>query len=337
MSSHTLIELIVIALVAIGLIGSFSEKEKPQTPRFRPAPEREAQPRRPSIPERRAPEQRQPEARAPDTRPPDTRAPDTRPPDTRAPDTRPPEGSRRLAPPAPGDPMIEVPVSDEKRNSTGTAFSLDARGVWMTARHVADGCDRMFVLSGPREGYRVRSVYIHASADIAILRTDRGAPHVALTTEAPRTEQTGYHFGYPKGEPGAVQSTLIGRATMRARGRYNTSEPVLVWADRVRVPESEDHLGGISGGPAFDSTGRVNGVTVAGSTRRGRVFTADMSSVRAAMTRANVTPSGESGAERPRLSSSSWVQDGADLRRKLSVAKVVCLVESPGNFRGRTF
>jgi hypothetical protein len=330
MSSHALIGLVVVALIAIGLIGRFGERERPQTPRFRPAPERaaperEAQPRRP-LPEARLPEQRPPESRPPETRPPETRPPDNR-----------VDGNRRLAPPSAGDPTIDVPVGSDKRSSSGTAFSLDPRGVWVTARHVADGCDRIFVLSGPREGYRVRSVYVHASADIAILRTDRGAPHLALTSEAPRIEQLGYHFGYPKGEPGAVQSTLIGRATMRARGRYNTSEPVLVWADRVRVPESEDHLGGISGGPSFDATGRVNGVTVAGSTRRGRIFTADMSSLRAALARANVTPTGESGAERPRLSASGWVQDGAELRRKLAVAKVVCVVEERNNFRGRSF
>jgi S1-C subfamily serine protease len=234
---------------------------------------------------------------------------------------------RVLPPPRASDPAFEVPIPHEPQSSSGTAFALDNRGTWMTARHVADGCSRIFILTGPREGYRVRDRYIHPVADVAVLRTDRGAPPLTFSDAEPRTEQTGYHFGYPKGQPGAVLTTLLGRANMRASGRYRTSEPVLVWAERERVPESEDHLGGISGGPAFNASGLVIGVTVAGSMRRGRVFTADMSSVRAALARANVTPVSAETAEKPELRRGNWVEEGAALRRKLTVAKVICLVE----------
>jgi hypothetical protein len=128
-----------------------------------------------------------------------------------------------------------------------------------------------------------------------------------------------------------VLTTLLGRANMRASGRYSTSEPVLVWAERERVPDGDEHLGGISGGPAFNANGLVIGVTVAGSMRRGRVFTADMSSVRAALARADVNPVSLESAEKPQLRSGNWVEEGAALRRKLSVAKVICLVEgAPG-------
>jgi S1-C subfamily serine protease len=236
---------------------------------------------------------------------------------------------RPLAPPSPSDPAIDIAVPRDPQSSSGTAFSLDPRGVWMTARHVADGCNRIFVLTGPRVGYIARQVYIHPTADIAILRTDRGAPHVALERADPRFNQTAFHFGYPRGEPGAVLSNLIGRATLRARGRYSTSEPVLVWAERERVPEGDEPLGGISGGPVFDTAGRIIGVTVAGSTRRGRVFTADMSSMRAALSRAGVSPADETTATIPRVDTRNWVRVGAELRQRLTVAKVVCLVDRP--------
>jgi S1-C subfamily serine protease len=244
---------------------------------------------------------------------------------------------RPLPAPSRADPTVEIAVPAEARSATGTAFSLDGRGLWMTARHVADGCSRIFVLVTARSGYLTRSVYVHPTADVAILRTDKGAPHVAFSREEPRFNQTAFHFGYPKGEPGAVVSTLIGRATMRARGRYNTNEPVLVWAEKERVPEGDEHLGGISGGPVFDTTGRVIGTTVAGSTRRGRVFTSDMSSIRAAIQRANVTPAAESTATIPGVNLRNWVQVGAALRGKLTVAKVVCLVDQPQGWRPRNF
>ncbi len=291
MRSSYLTFIVIVLLVGIGVLGQMGEFKR-ETPRYEP--ERpQVQPRRPR------------------------------------PDEPKPDGMRPLAPPAATDPMIEISVPLEAKSATGTGFSLDGRGVWMTARHVADGCSRIFVLTGPRVGYLTRSVYIHPSADVAILRTDRGAPHIAFARDEPRVNQTGFHYGYPHGEPGAVRSMLIGRATMRARGRYNTNEPVLVWAERQRIPESDESLGGISGGPVFDVTGHVIGTTVAGSVRRGRVFTTDISSLREALRRANVALASESSAQLPHPTASSWVEIGDALRAKLTVAKVVCLVDQP--------
>lgn len=291
--------LVVVALVAIGVLGQMGSFT-PETPRYEPERPRTPTPRRPL-----------PEAR--------------------------PDGSRPLAPPSSTDPVVDVEVSQRQQSSTGTAFSIDPRGVWITARHVADGCGRIFVLNTPRSGFLVRNVYVHPTADVAILRTDRGAPYVSLSGDQPRQGQTAYHFGYPKGEPGAVVSTLIGRATMRARGRYATNEPVLVWAERDRVPDGDEHLGGISGGPVFDAAGRIIGTTVAGSQRRGRVFTSDMASVRAALQRANAAPADAGNAVAPRIDSRNWVQVGAELRARLTVAKVVCVVEQPQGVRPRAF
>ena len=283
--------LIIVVLLIVQVIGRMAGSDKPRTPRYSPTPERV-------------------EARRPLPQPREAR----------------PDGTRALAPPASSDPIVEVPVAGA-RTSVGTAFSLDGRGTWMTARHVADGCSRIGIVTAPRVAMRVQSVYIHPSADLAVLRTERGAPHVAFSPDQLRVGATGYHFGFPKGEPGAVQSSLLGRATLRSRGRYVVSEPVVVWAERERVPESDDHLGGISGGPAFDTSGRVIGVTVAGSARRGRVFTTDPSSMHAALGSANVTPGAESVAVRPRLTAGTWIDEGAALRRNLSVAQVVCLVD----------
>jgi len=308
MRSGFLTLLVVLGLVAVGVLGQLGTFT-PETPRYEPQRPQAPTPRRPN-----------PEAR----------------PDSPRPDAR-PDGSRPLGPPTPGDPAVDIQVPDKQQSSSGTAFSLDPRGIWMTARHVADGCSKIYVLTGPRVGHVVRNTYVHATADVALLRTDRGAPHVALSPDSPRAQQTGYHFGYPKGEPGAVVSTLIGRATMRARGRYATNEPVLVWAERDRVPDGDEHLGGISGGPVFDAAGRIIGTTVAGSTRRGRVFTSDMSSVRAALQRANVTPADPASAVSPRLDTRNWVQIGTELRQRLTVAKVICLVEQPQGVRPRSF
>ena len=48
------------------------------------------------------------------------------------------------------DPAFTVDVG-AKGNSTGTAFSIRDEGVWFTARHVVDGCDRIGLQTGHRK------------------------------------------------------------------------------------------------------------------------------------------------------------------------------------------
>ena len=235
-----------------------------------------------------------------------------------------PRGGRALPPPSQRDPAVFVEISEEKRNSSGTAFSISANGVWMTARHVADGCERIFILTAPRKGMRVRRVYIHPDADVAILKTDRGAPPLAFSAAVLRIGQDGFHMGYPKGRPGDVNSLLMGRSVMRVRGRYRTAEPVVAWVERVRIPDSSGGLGGISGGPAFDQFGRVIGVNVAGSKRRGRVFTAAPRSIRAAMQRAGFSPPGDARPAFSEIDRKNFSDVGRRLRRTLQIAKVLC-------------
>ena len=215
------------------------------------------------------------------------------------------------------------PFPTGKSNSIGTAFSLDRRGIWMTARHVVDGCARVLIVTGPRRGVRVRQTYIHPRADLAVLQTRGGAPAVPFTRQTLRRGQTGYHFGYPKGEPAAIQSTLIGRRRMRSVGRYNVTEPVVAWADRVRVPDSYGGLGGISGGPAMDGRGEIIGVTVAGSKRRGRIFTTALTSIAAALERSGAAAE-RGGGRRGAIDGRNFAEVGAGLRKRLTVALVYC-------------
>jgi serine protease Do len=243
-------------------------------------------------------------------------------------------GGRRGSLPGGGDVLVNIP--QKTGSAIGTAFSIDDRGTWFTARHVADGCQKLYVItgrtnSGRRKGLRVQKIYIHRSADLAVMQTKGGRPIIALTSKGPRQGMAGYHFGFPAGKPASVSSTLIGRRTMRSRGRYRADEPVLVWAERVRVPDSYGGLGGISGGPALDAQGRLIGVTVAGSKRRGRVFTTAMSSVQAALSRARVSARTGSKEGSRRITDRNFSDYGNRLRRRLSVALVYCLVPRTGS------
>ncbi len=219
-----------------------------------------------------------------------------------------------------------VKIGQEKRSSSGTAFSIDPSGVWMTARHVVDKCPKVYILTAPRQGMLVQRVYIHPRADIAFLRTRKGAPAVKFSSASLRFGQSGYHFGYPKGRPGDVSSRLIGRRVMRSVGRYRVSEPVIAWADRVRVPDTWGGLGGISGGPAFNSNGRIIGTTVAGSKRRGRIYTTAPLSIVKAFKRAKIALKRGVGRTREPIADDRFTNVARAMRRRLTVAKVICLV-----------
>src|SRR5690606_17415799 len=113
-------------------------------------------------------------------------------------------GGDPLPPPSRRDPVVEIELG-AKQNSTGTAFAV-APGVWMTARHVADGCDRVGIVIGPRKAARGGEVLVHANADLALFRAQVRAAPVAIGGDDLRIGQAGYHFGFPRGEPGSLRS-----------------------------------------------------------------------------------------------------------------------------------
>lgn len=231
------------------------------------------------------------------------------------------------------DPAFTVDVGD-KGNSTGTAFSIRDDGVWFTARHVVDGCDRIGLQVAARRAARVERVKVHPQADIAVLWTRGGKPAIAITRDELRINQTGYHVGYPEGRPGQVVSSLIGRRNMKTVGRYRQTEPVVAWVERARHPATES-LGGLSGGPALNAAGEIIGVTVAASKRRGRVFTTAPVTMEAMLSLAEVQPEGRpsGGLTAQGPSEADYVRYGDLLRSDLTVAKVLCLVDGPSRRR----
>lgn len=225
--------------------------------------------------------------------------------------------------PVPGGPEIQIELGP-KRDSSGTAFSI-GRGLWMTARHVADGCAKVGLVTGPRRGIRGGEVVVHQNADLALFRAPVRANPVAVADADPTIGQAGYHFGFPQGQPGALRSSLLGRSVLRTSGRYSIREPVLVWAEIQRVPDRDEPLSGISGGPVFDAAGRLVGVHVAGSVRRGRSFTTAPRSMRELWAGAGVTPATVGPV--PALNAGDFAAVGERLRKDLVVAKAICVTE----------
>lgn len=246
-----------------------------------------------------------------------------------------PETGSFLPPPSQYDPAVLVEVGPVA-SGMGSAFAISPDGWWLTARHVVDGCQAVGLIVSRGAAVRVIDVKRAQFADIALLRTedltpegDEDAPArraLSLDTSERRFQigQRAFHVGFPQGRPGEAYSRLIGRETLIARGRYNLEEPVLAWAELGRTSGLRGSLAGISGGPAIASNGQVIGITVAESSRRGRIYTASPASILRLLRVEQVEAQGTPGE---RLTPDNYGQESDDLRRTLAVAQVVCVAQ----------
>ncbi len=221
------------------------------------------------------------------------------------------------------DPTITVDVPSGAGPGAGTAFSISAGGMWMTARHVVEGCAHTAIVVGPGQGVAAE-VRIDPHGETAVLITQGGAPALPIAPrDSLRHGMTAFHAGFPQGHPGQVSSRLLRRETLVLRGRRTRHESVLAWSesdDEGPIPPS---LAGLSGAPALDSQGRVIGVTIAQSRRHGQIYTTTPTALRMAIIRAHIEPA--TGARAAPMSPGSYSRISAVLRGNLRIVPVVCL------------
>ncbi len=228
-----------------------------------------------------------------------------------------------LGPASPFDPAVVVEVSEKAEPAAGTAFSIADRGVWVTARHVVDGCAKVAIVVAQGRGVAAK-VSIDPTGEAAILTTEGGASPLPLGLDrALHRGDRAYHPGFPQGHPGEATSRLLGRENLVVRGRGARTEPVLVWAETGRTDRLTGTLGGLSGAPALDGAGRVVGVTVAESPRRGRIYTTAPETLTHALTATREHASSFAVGEVVTTGNYGIVAD--TLRRDLRVAQVICL------------
>ncbi|KQW86340.1 S1 family peptidase [Brevundimonas sp. Root1279] len=228
-----------------------------------------------------------------------------------------------LGPVTPFDPAVTVNAPDIPfQPASGTAFSIAQEGVWVTARHVVEGCRRPAIMVGGDRAVAA-DVRLAPQADMAVLLTAGGPPALPVAADAPMHKgQRAFHPGFPQGRAGEVTSRLLGRETLRVRGRGQRDEPVLAWAEVGRTDQLDGTLSGLSGAPVLDRQGRVVGVTIAESPRRGRIYTTAPDTFAPALR-------GVQRADEPLMGRTVDIENygivADELRRDLRVAQVVCL------------
>lgn len=233
----------------------------------------------------------------------------------------------QLPPPSALDNRILIQV-EEPKSGIGTAFALDDRGRWLTARHVVDGCDEVGILYGRNTYIPADEIIKDETTDLAIITTSSSQIATPLKLDEDlKIGQAGYHVGYPQGRPGEVSSRLLSRSKLISRGYRRGEEPVLAWVEMGRTRGLVGSLGGLSGGPVFDEKGTVRGVIVAESPRRGRIYTAAPSAVAAFLEKRGITPVADAGKDQQTFSAGSYDQSADYARRNLQVVKVACAIE----------
>lgn len=219
---------------------------------------------------------------------------------------------------SPRDQSVLVDI-DTPESGVGTAFVVDDKGTWVTARHVVDSCDKVGLRIGASRGM-VTEMGLSNNSDTAVLRSKWKRRPLPMDLDSERrVGEYGYFFGFPQGRPGEVVGSLIGRHRLVTRGRYNTNEPILAWSEVGRTRNLFGSLGGLSGAPVLDQDGEVMGVVAAESPRRGRVYSVAPRNLKDLIPKGAPLPAEPILAER-------YDKHADAYRRERRIAQVICIV-----------
>jgi len=232
-----------------------------------------------------------------------------------------------LAPASQFDEQILI-QAQTPQDGVGTAFAVNSDGFWLTARHVVEGCRDvgLFMRSGTGRYVAAKDIRIDGSSDLALISTTTSTNPVRFSLDSVlRVGAKGFHVGFPQGNPGEVVSQLHSRSSLVSGGGRHGREPVLTWAEMGRTRGLDGSLGGMSGGPVYDSKGGVRGVVLAESTRRGRIYSAAPNAIKAFLAAQGVEFA--SGGQSRRIEIENYGREADRARRIGQVVKVACRVK----------
>lgn len=226
-----------------------------------------------------------------------------------------------------GEGEVRVPKS-LLPSETGTAFSVAQSGVWLTARHVVQDCRQVAVIVAAGRGV-VAEVRLDPHNDVAVLLTQGGSPPLPMANLLPAEAGIlAFHPGFPRGSAGEVASRYLGQQALQGRGRAGHDQAVLSWAEVGRTEGLSGSLAGLSGAPALDAAGRVVGVTLSETPRRGKIYSTRPASLAAALRLAGPVAGNEGaldGAIGEPITVENYGRVADGLRRDLRVVRVACL------------
>jgi serine protease Do len=154
--------------------------------------------------------------------------------------------------------MPNVPDGGGRPRSTlaqGSGFFISGDGYLVTNGHVVSDSQSVEVETDDQKTYKARVVGTDSKTDIALLKIDGRSdfPYVVFAEGIPEVGDWVLAVGNPYGLGGTVTAGIVS-----ARGRDIGTSP---YDDFIQIDAPVNK--GNSGGPAFDETGKVVGVTTA--------------------------------------------------------------------------
>ena len=217
--------------------------------------------------------------------------------------------------------------SSRNQSSSGTAFYL-GNNLWMTARHVINECKEVYLKNDNKNSF-IEKILIHPNSDLALFSNNNLIPEKFEIGK--EISKFAFSSGYPAGKPGDVALEFAGFMAMEARS-YNILEKHSIYAVLEKNPRNLLSFGGISGGPAFDSSGNINGVVVAEFTRRGLLGVVGIDQINWLLSASNnhsdflnINSNTELNLINLEINRKNYLKKGAELRRNKSISKVICL------------
>ncbi len=161
---------------------------------------------------------------------------------------------------------------------TGTGWVIAAGGFIVTNHHVIDGSVRQFVIfrdaDGKTQSLEAQIVTQSPPNDLVILKISADLMPLKVSAQIPAKGTDVFAIGFPaaadslnyKDDGGAIESTVTsGKVGRIIQGRLFSSDDNQGFASTTWIQHSAAISGGNSGGPLFDSCGRVVGVNTAGA------------------------------------------------------------------------
>jgi serine protease Do len=143
-----------------------------------------------------------------------------------------------------------------KIHAAGSGFFISGDGYILTNNHVVDAADKITVHMADGKTYTARLVGRDAATDLAVVKVSGGPfPFVSFENAAtPRVGDWVVAVGNPFGLAGTATAGIVS-----ALGRQNVADSPLLDYMQIDAPINR----GNSGGPTFDTAGRVVGVNTA--------------------------------------------------------------------------
>jgi serine protease Do len=145
------------------------------------------------------------------------------------------------------------------RTSQGSGFFISADGYAVTNQHVAGASDSVEIVTDEQKTYKAKVVGADATSDIALLKVDGRSDfaYVKFADKSPRVGDRIFAVGNPFGLGGTVTAGIV---SARERSIASEERPfdARTYDDLIQIDAAINR--GNSGGPSFDSEGKVIGV-----------------------------------------------------------------------------